>query len=67
VSRDLYIAADGVEVYQESSSDDFSESTIPQIVVGSDFQLGGGGRLSGELKFSQGNTSFFVGLSELWH
>ena len=67
VTRDLYIVADDVEVYQESSSDDFSEGTIPQMVVGSDFLLGGSGRLSGELKFSQGNISFFVGLSEFWH
>ena len=67
VSRDLYIVADGVEVYQESSSDEFSEGAIPQLVIGSDFPLGGSGRLSGELTLSQGNISFFVGLSELWH
>jgi len=67
VSRDLYIVANDVEVYQASSSDEFSEETIPQLVVGSDFALGGSGRLSGELKFSQGNVSFLVGLSELWH
>ncbi len=67
VSRDLYIVADDVVVYQKSSSDDFSEGTIPRIVIGSDFPLGGSGRLSGELTFSQGNISFFVGLSELWH
>ena len=67
VSRNLYIVSDDAEVYQASSSDEFSEGTIPQIVVGSDFPLGGSGRLSGELKFSQGHISFFVGLSELWH
>jgi hypothetical protein len=67
VSRDLYIVDGDVEMYQASGSDKFSEGTIPQIVVGSDFALGGSGRLSGELKFSQGQISFFVGLSELWH
>jgi hypothetical protein len=66
VSRDLYIVADEVEVFQESSSDEFSEGAIPQLVIGSDFPLGGSGRLSGELTLSQGNISFFVGLSELW-
>jgi hypothetical protein len=67
VNRGLYIVSDDTEVYQESSSDEFSEGTIPRLVIGSDFSLGGNGRLSGEMTFSQGNISFFVGLSELWH
>jgi hypothetical protein len=67
VGTDLYILEDGEEMYQESTSDDFSEDTIPRLIIGSDFLLGGSGRLSGELILSQGNVSFFVGLSELWH
>jgi hypothetical protein len=67
VNRDLYIVSGGVEVYQGSSIDEFSEGTIPQLVIGSDFPLGGSGRFSGELILSQGNVSFCLGLSELWH
>lgn len=67
VHRDLYIISDGAEVYQGSGKNDFSESIVPQIAIGSDFTLGGSGRLSGELKFNQGHVSFSVGLSELWH
>ncbi len=67
VERDVYTVSDGVEVYEGSTKRDFSESVIPQIVVGSDFLLGGSGRLSGEFRFNQGQISFFVGLSELWH
>jgi hypothetical protein len=67
VARDLYIVSDDVEVYQDGNTNEFSESVIPQLTVGSDLMLGGTGRLSGEFKYSQGHVSFFVGLSELWH
>ena len=67
VKRDLYLIADDSEVFEDSSRDEFGENAIPEFVAGGDISLGDAGRLSGELRFGQGEISFFVGLSELWH
>jgi hypothetical protein len=67
VKRDLYLIADDSEVFEKSGKDEFGENAIPEFVAGGDINLGTSGRLSGELRFAQGEISFFVGLSELWH
>jgi hypothetical protein len=67
LNRDIYRIADDSAVYQGSAKDEFGENGIPEFVAGGDIFLGDTGRLSGELRFGQGQISFFVGLSELWH
>ena len=46
---------------------DFAEDAIPEIILGMDLDLGGTGRLSGEIRYDldEENISFFVGASEL--
>jgi hypothetical protein len=50
------------------SENDFREDAVPELILGMDFDLGGTGRLSGEMRLSnQSDISFFIGVSELLH
>jgi hypothetical protein len=46
---------------------DFREDAVPELILGTDIDLGGTGHLSGELRYDldEENISFFIGVSEL--
>ena len=47
---------------------DFGEDVVPELILGMDCHLGGTGRVSGEMRFSnESDISFFIGVSEILH
>jgi hypothetical protein len=66
VERGVYRIGDEGEHFLTSDSNEFSEFPMTELILGSDFQLGGTGRLCGELRFGNDKVSFMVGLSELY-
>jgi hypothetical protein len=65
VTKDVYRT--GVEGVLDHDAYNFREDAIPEMILGVDFGLGGTGRLSGELRYSEDeDISFFLGASELW-
>jgi len=56
----------GVGLYDHAAHN-FRQDAVPEAILGVDFNLGGSGRLSGELRYSDdGDISFVLGASELW-
>jgi hypothetical protein len=66
VRKDMYRMTDGAYDFQTTETTKFSESAIPELVLGMDVGVGGTGKLSGELRIDDKNVSFVVGLSELY-
>jgi hypothetical protein len=66
VSKNLYRMTSGSFDFVGSETNDFSEDAIAELVLGLDVGLGGTGNLSGELRISEKDLSFVVGLSELY-
>jgi len=67
VTKDVYRTSGGVEDLYTQDAYNFREDAIPEMILGVDFGLGGTGRVSGELRYSEDeDISFFLGASELW-
>jgi hypothetical protein len=66
VRKNMYRKTDEGFEFVKSASNDFSESAVPELLLGMDVAIGGTGRLSGELRIGGEDLSFTVGLSELY-
>ena len=66
VKKDMYRITDDGPDFLGTESNEFSEDAIAELVLGMDVGLGGTGRLCGELRISEKDLSFVVGLSELY-
>ncbi len=67
VKKKMYRIGSGIEEFIGEASNTFSEDAIPELILGVDIGLGGTGRFSGELRYSEDqDISFFIGLSELY-
>jgi hypothetical protein len=65
VTKDVHIT--GIDGVYDHDAYNFREDAIPEVILGVDFDLGGTGRLSGELRYSEDeDISFLLGASELW-
>lgn len=57
-----------LETGSTASENDFREDAVPELILGMDFDLGGTGRFSSEMRLSnESDISFFLGVSELLH
>jgi hypothetical protein len=66
VERDLSMLWGEDAVHVSSDRNEFREDMVPELILGMDFALGGKGRLSGEVRYSDNqDISFFIGVSEL--
>jgi hypothetical protein len=68
VTKNVYRIVGSEEEFYTRVEDNFGQDAIPELILGMDFGIGGTATVSGEIRYSdEGDVSFCVGASELWH